>query len=127
MGKIDEYASGRNDGLQLALKIVEEDGVDALRKEIEFRGARGINTALSRKELDKASVKIKEMTLDTMLALSVATLHDEFDFGAKRCQRFMKRMNLKAECIVDDLATWDDFVEQIREELGLEITIRRND
>lgn len=26
MGKIDEYASGRNDGLQLALKIVEEDG-----------------------------------------------------------------------------------------------------
>ncbi len=29
MGKIDEYASGRNDGLQLALKIVEEDGVDA--------------------------------------------------------------------------------------------------
>lgn len=29
MGKIDEYASGRNDGLLLALKIVEEDGVDA--------------------------------------------------------------------------------------------------
>lgn len=25
MGKIDEYASGRNDGLLLALKIVEED------------------------------------------------------------------------------------------------------
>lgn len=24
MGKIDEYASGRNDGLQLALKIVED-------------------------------------------------------------------------------------------------------
>lgn len=34
MGKIDEYASGRNDGLQLALKIVEEDGVDALREEL---------------------------------------------------------------------------------------------
>lgn len=30
MGKIDEYASGRNDGLLLALKIVEEDGVDSL-------------------------------------------------------------------------------------------------
>ena len=40
MGKIDEYASGRNDGLQLALKIVEEDGVDALREEIKFRGAK---------------------------------------------------------------------------------------
>ena len=39
----------------------------------------------------------------------------------------MKRMNLKAECIVDDLATWDDFVKQIREELGIQIVIRRND
>lgn len=67
------------------------------------------------------------MTLDTMLTLSVATLHDEFDFGAKRCQRFIKRANLKAECIVDDLATWDDFIQQIKEELGIQITIRRND
>ena len=81
MGKIDEYASGRNDGLQLALKIVEEAGVDALREEIKFRGAKGINTAMSKKELNKACTKIKEMTLDTMLTLSVATLHDEFDFG----------------------------------------------
>ena len=63
----------------------------------------------------------------TMLTLSVATLHDEFDFGAKRCQRFIERMNLKAECIVDDLATWDDFIGQIREELGIQIVIRRND
>lgn len=54
MGKIDEYASGRNDGLLLALKIVEEDGVDALREEIKFRGAKGINTAMSKKELNKA-------------------------------------------------------------------------
>jgi len=52
---------------------------------------------------------------------------DEFDFGAKRCQRFIERMNLKAECIVDDLATWDDFIGQIREELGIQIVIRRND
>lgn len=61
MGKIDEYASGRNDGLLLALKIVEEDGVDALREEIKFRGAKGINTAMSKKELNKACTKIKEM------------------------------------------------------------------
>ena len=77
--------------------------------------------------MNKACTKIKEMNLDAMLTLSVATLHDEFDFGAKRCQRFIERMNLKAECIVDDLATWDDFIGQIREELGIQITIRRND
>ena len=52
MGKIDEYASGRKDGLLLALKIVEEDGVDALREEIKFRGAKGINTAMSKKRVE---------------------------------------------------------------------------
>ena len=52
---------------------------------------------------------------------------DEFDFGAKRCQRFIERMNLKAECIVDDLATWDDYRQAIQERLGFEIKIRWND
>ena len=37
MGKIDEYASGRNDGLQLALKIVEESGVDSMQRETSRR------------------------------------------------------------------------------------------
>lgn len=73
---------------------------------------------MSKKELNKACTKIKEMTLDTMLTLSVATLHDEFDFGAKRCQRFIERMNLKAECIVDDLATWDDLSGRSEKSLG---------
>lgn len=36
MGKIDEYASGRNDGLQLALKIVEEDGGMLYGKRLNF-------------------------------------------------------------------------------------------
>lgn len=80
MGKIDEYASGRNDGLLLALKIVEEDGVDALREEIKFRGAKGINTAMSKKELNKACTKIKEMTLDTMLTL-FSSPHGDFSFS----------------------------------------------
>ena len=63
MGKIDEYASGRNDGLQLALKIVEEDGVDALREEIKFRGAKGINTAMSKKGWELKVVKPCRMGL----------------------------------------------------------------
>lgn len=62
--------------------------------------------------MNKACTKIKEMTL------SVATLHDEFDFGAKRCQRFIERMNLKAECIVDDLVTWDDLSGRSEKSLG---------
>lgn len=126
MSNLRDYARGRNDGLTMAMRIVETGGIEGLRKEIRFRGATGINTALAKKELDQATVKIKEMTLDTMVVIAIATLHDEFGFGQQRCQRFMDRMELKAGCLVDDLATWPDYIQSIKDEIGLELSIREN-
>lgn len=126
MSNLKDYNRGRNDGLAMALRIAESDGIEGLRKEIKFRGVTGIHTALAKKELDQASKQIKEMTLDTMIVLAVATLHDEFDFGQKRCQRFMDRLELKAGCLIDDLATWPDYIKAIKDEIGLELSIREN-
>ena len=98
--------TGREDGLLMALDIVKKGGIEAL---------------------EKATVKIKEQLLDTVTILAVATLHDEYGFGAKRCERFIERFNLKAECLVDDMASWDDYIRTIREELGIELTIRKNE
>lgn len=126
MSNLKDYDRGRNDGLAMALRIVESDGIEGLRKEIKFRGVTGIHTTLAKKELDQASKQIKEMTLDTMIVLAVATLHDEFDFGQKRCQRFMDRLELKAGCLIDDLATWTDYIKAIKDEIGLELSIREN-
>ena len=127
MTKLSDYQAGRNDGLQLALKIIKEGGQQALEQEIKFRGARGINTSLAVKELDIASQKIKEMTLDTVIAMTIAVLHDEFGFGQTRCQRFMNRFELKSQCLIDGLATWDDYVDMIKKEIGLDIKIRENE
>ena len=126
MSDLKDYARGRNDGLAMALRIAESEGIEGLRKEIEFRKVSGIHTALAKKELDQAAAKIKEMTLDTMVVMARATLHDEFDFGQKRCQRFMDRMELKVGCLVDDLATWPDYIQSIKDEIGLELSIREN-
>lgn len=109
MGKVDDYTAGRSQGLILAREIVKKDGIEGLEKEIQFRNITGINTALTRKELNIACEKIKNMTLDTMMVIAVATLHDEFGFAGKRCKRFIDRMNLKAECLVDNMATWDEY------------------
>ena len=122
-----EYNAGRNDGLAMALTIAERDGIPALREEIRFRGVTNIHTSIAKKELNEASQKIKAMTLDTMLVLAVATLHDEFDFGAKRCQRFIDRMIQKADCMMDDMATWQDYIDAIEDEMGIRLSIRRND
>ena len=49
MAKMNDYMAGRQDGLQLALTIVEKNGVDGLRDEIEFRNATKIHTLLDRR------------------------------------------------------------------------------
>ena len=57
---MNDYMAGRQDGLQLALTIVEKDGIDGLRDEIKFRNATQIHTMLDRKSLEIATRKIKE-------------------------------------------------------------------
>ena len=127
MAKIDNYIAGREDGLQLALNIVKKKGVKGLEDEIRFRNATQIHTMLDKKSLEIATRKIKEMTMDTFTILCVETLRDEFDFGTKRCQRFIDRMNLKAECLMDEIVGWQDFIDNIDEEMGIKLRIRRND
>ncbi len=124
MNKMREYERGREDGLSLALRIAKEGGIEALEKEIRFRGVTGVHTSLASKDLDKAAEKIKEITLDTFTVMSVAVLHDEFGFGEKRCQRYMDGINKAAEYIVDGLVTWPDYIAAIKEEIGLDLRIR---
>lgn len=124
--KMNDYMAGREDGLLMALDIVKKGGVEALEEEIRFRNVTGIRMPLAMKDLEKTTLKIKEQLLGTVTVLLVATLH-EYGFGAKRCKKFIERFNLKAECLVDDMASWDDYIQAIREELGIELTIRKNE
>ena len=41
MAKRNDYITGREDGLLMALEIVKNEGVEALEKEIEFRNKIG--------------------------------------------------------------------------------------
>lgn len=119
MNKMKEYERGREDGLDLALRIVRDGGIEALEREIKFRGITGVHTSLASKDLDKAAQKIKEMTLDTFAILGIAVLHDDFGFGEKRCQRFRNGFDRAADYINDGLAEWIDYVDAIKEELGI--------
>lgn len=124
--KMRDFEAGRLAGLEMALRIAKKGGVEALEKELKFRGKTGLNTPFNHKDLEEASEKIKAMTLDTMLLLSVSVLHDEFDFGQKRCQRFIDRANRIAASLVDDMATWDDYRQMVKDEIGIEMEIRVN-
>ena len=51
--------------------------------------------------------------------LSIAVLHDDFGFGEKRCRRFRNGLDRAADYINDGLAEWIDYVDAIKEELGI--------
>ena len=121
---LKDYQKGRNDGLALALKIVREGGAEALEEEIRVRGITGINVNLSQKELDEALLPIKELTIRTLLAMSVATLRDEYGFGKDRLQRFVNRFMQKTTCLEEGWLTWKDLCENIQEETGIRIEFR---
>lgn len=126
MNKMREYERGREDGLLLAQKIVKEGGLEALNKEIKFRGVTGIRTSLACKDLDKASERIKEMTMDTFTIMAIAALHDTFGFGQTRCQRWMDKFAEGANYLEEGLATWPDYINSIKEQLNLKLEIRWN-
>lgn len=127
MNKMREYERGREDGLDLARRIVREGGLEALERECKFRGVTGIHTSLASKDLNKASQKIKEMTIDTFTILCVVAVHDEFGFGEKRCRRLIAKMEEGAGYLMDDLATWDDYINEIKDQLNIDLRIRWND
>lgn len=127
MSKLDKYMQGRTEGMEFALRIVKDKGIEELEKEVRFRQSSGISLNVTRQELNAASNKIKDMTLDTFTLLSIACLCDLWGFGQKRCQRYMDKMAEGAQYLMDDLATWEDYRKAVQDKLGFEIKIRWND
>ena len=92
-----------------------------------MRNAINLPIPVSREALNECINNIKNNTVDTFIILLIATLRDEFGFGEKRVQRAVDRFYYKAECIADDYCAWEDYINTVKEELGIECSIRKND
>ena len=85
-----------------------------------MRNAIGLPVGVDRKALNQFTENVKFNTVDTMVILMAVTLHDEFGFGEKRVQRAIDRFMFKANCLQEQ-------IEILKEELGIELSIRAND
>lgn len=119
-----DYITGRMDGLKLALRIADRDGIDGIRKEIAYRNNSGINTRLSMRELDEASQEIKENCVDTIMTMAMWALRDEFGFGKDRMQRFYDRFMLKTDMALEHVTDLPEIRKTLEKELGYEIDKR---
>lgn len=127
MARIDKEEQARREGMAYALRIAKEKGIDALEEDMKMRNAIGLPVGVDRKALNQFTENVKFNTVDTMVILMAVTLHDEFGFGEKRVQRAIDRFMFKANCLDEDYTTWQEQIEILKEELGIELSIRAND
>ena len=121
MSNLKDYQRGRDDGLDLALRIVKKDGIEALQDEVRFRGITGINSGLTQKELGVVADQLKELTFQTMRVAFIAVLHDTYGFGQTRIQRAMDAFDKLTAYLGNGWLCWADLIEEIKERLKLTI------
>ena len=124
--KVHQY---RMDGMAYALKIVKEQGIEALEKEIRMRNGRFIPLELTREKQMEVSMTLASRIVNTYSTMTMAALHDGFGFGKKRLQEFIKVFNEKCE-VVDVLdpygehyATISDYAKMMEEEYDIHVDL----
>ena len=95
MSKSDQIALGRNQGLDLARRIVaqaQQDGTDplkALDMEIRSRHIIGIAAKMTRSEWEKEFAAAMELAYKAAMVISMAVLWGDFGWGGvKRLPKF---------------------------------------
>ena len=125
--QFEEYNKGRMQGLDMAYRILRDAGekkaADLIGEEIHKRGKLPPQAQLpvTTKELNHGLEPIKWCMYETFMCLALMVLRDQFGYGKKRCTDFIKRWNLKTDCMGSGLVEWKDYVETIKEELNIDV------
>lgn len=115
MDKMQEY---RLDGMKYALRIAIESGIDGLKQEVERRTRNMECLPMTKKQREEVIFSVAKTSRDIITLGMAAVLRDEFDFGAKRIQRAIDRLDSKMECIYEGHCSLEDYYEVLKEELG---------
>ena len=123
--RMKEYNRGRDQGLDMAYRLVRDAGEDRaaalIAEEIQKRGRMPVKLAVTSKEIEKGLDHIKKCMYESFLCQTLMVLHDQFDFGRTRCLRFMNRWNFKTDCMTSGLVEWADYIATIKEELNIDL------
>lgn len=123
MSRLSKEETARFSGAEWALRLCEEKGIEGCRKELEGRGLLGMPLRAKKSDVKEYVMYTKDTTLATVLMMACMVLHDEFDFGTVRLNRFIDRFQLKAECLTDDYVDWPDIQKTLEEETGIRLPL----
>ena len=117
----------RLEGMAQALRIAKAKGVEGLEADLKMRNITGLPCRVSRSVLDEVVMRIKNNMVDTFVIMTAYVLHNKFGYGQKRLERFIEEFRFQTDCLSEDYIAWQDQIEVLRKECGIELEIRRND
>ena len=120
LNKID---TARLQGMQYAVRIIKEKGLEEFEREMKFRNKNEIAIPIKAEEVNRNFFKVIDQMVTLTLTASCAVLLDEFDFSHDDLQRFRDRYEMKSACIGDNYASWQDFIDILAEEAGITVSL----
>lgn len=123
MSKLGKFEAMRHDGARWAFELIQKIGLEEATEEFKRRGIMNAPLNIERSEIKRFEEEYKFNCKRSMSALVCMVLHDEFGFSKVRLERFIERWNLKVDCLEDDMCSWADFAEILKEECDVDIDL----
>lgn len=101
MAKVNREYQARMDGMLFAHKIVKEQGLDALTKEIKIRNILKMDVWARKSEVEELHQNIAKNIYQTVMVTMLYTLHDIFGFGKVRLKKLKDAFDKTTKDIVD--------------------------
>lgn len=117
----------RLEGMAQALRIAKANGVEGLEADLKMRNITGLPCRVSKSVLDEVVMRVKNNMVDTFVIMTCYVLHCKFGYGQKRLERFIEEFRFQTDCLSEDYIAWEDQIEVLRKECGIELEIRKND
>lgn len=127
MARLTKEELARMEGMAYALRIAKKDGIEELERELKKRGITGISLNCSHKELETATVNMRNMMFDTFMCFSIGILHDCFGFGPTRARKFQQKFLEGSELLADGTLSWEKIIESTEDALKMKLQIRPNE
>lgn len=123
MSRLSKEELARYSGAEWILAKAEKEGVEAARKELDWRGVSGIPLGVKQSDLNKFCEEEKQNTVATIAVMACITLVDEFDFAPEQVDQFWRRFTNKTECLLGHYVNWKEMLDILNEETGIGLTL----
>lgn len=131
MAKVNKEYKWRMEGMLYALKIAEEQGIDALRREIKTRGIMKLDIWARKEDVENLEFELSTNLYNNMLSTMMYTLHDVFGFAKGRLDKLKDAFDrnvgniFNLDWVGDNYVRFEDYGKYLNEKYGYNFDVDR--